>query len=66
LSALAATQPVVLVTGARQTGKTSLVRRLFQSQGSVSLDLPSAAAQAEHDLALFLASHPSLLVIDEV
>ena len=66
LSTLAATRPVVVVTGARQTGKTSLVRRLFSSHGYVSLDLPSAAAQAEHDPSAFLTTHPSPLVIDEV
>lgn len=37
----AATRPVVVLTGARQTGKTSLVRRLFPSHSFVTLDLPS-------------------------
>ena len=62
----AATRPVVVLTGARQTGKTSLVRRLFDSYEYVSLDLPSEAEQAEHEPASFLARHPAPLVVDEV
>ena len=66
IAALAATRPVVVVTGARQTGKTALVRRLFPGHRYVSLDLPSAAASAEYDPADFLAAHPPPVVIDEV
>lgn len=50
----AETRPVVVVTGARQTGKTSLVRRLFPDHTYVSLDLPSEAEQAELDPSGFL------------
>ena len=63
---LAATRPVVVITGARQTGKTALARRLFPDHGYVSLDLPSAAALAEQDPTEFLAAHPPPVVIDEV
>lgn len=62
----ARTRPVVALTGARQTGKTSLLRRLFPSCAFVSLDLPSEAAQAENDPASFLQRHPSPVIIDEV
>jgi predicted AAA+ superfamily ATPase len=62
----AATRPVVVLTGARQTGKTSLVKRLFPSHEFVSLDLPSEAEQAERDPKSFLARHPPPLVVDEV
>ena len=34
-------RPVVVLTGARQTGKTSLVKHLFPNYELVSLDLPS-------------------------
>jgi hypothetical protein len=57
---------VLVVTGARQTGKTATLRRLFPYHRFVSLDLPSEAEQAEKDSAAFLARHPSPLVIDEV
>jgi uncharacterized protein len=59
-------RPVVVLTGARQTGKTSLVRRTFGSYEYVSLDLPSEAEQAECDPASFLARHQSPLIVDEV
>jgi predicted AAA+ superfamily ATPase len=62
----ARTRPVIVLTGARQTGKTSLLRRLFRDHDFVSLDLPSEAEQAEHEPAAFLQRHPPPLVIDEV
>ena len=62
----AETRPVVVLTGARQTGKTSLMRRLFPDHGFVTLDLPSEAEQAEREPATFLARHPPPVVIDEV
>jgi predicted AAA+ superfamily ATPase len=62
----AGSRPVVVLTGARQTGKTSLVRRVFSAYEYVSLDLPSEAEQAEHDPASFLTRHPAPLVVDEV
>ena len=58
--------PAVLLTGARQTGKTSLLRRVFPRASFVSLDLPSLARQAEEDPAAFLAGHPEPVLIDEV
>jgi len=63
---LASQRPVVVITGARQTGKTSLARRLFPKYEFVTLDLPSEASQAENDPAAFLARHPAPLIVDEV
>src|SRR6266481_3170530 len=62
----ARTRPVVVLTGARQTGKTSTFRRLFPEHGFVSLDLPTEAEQAEKEPQNFLARHPSPVIIDEV
>ncbi len=59
-------RPVIVITGARQTGKTSLVRRLFPDREFVSLDLPSEAEQAERDPRAFLTRHPPPLIVDEV
>lgn len=58
--------PAVLVTGARQTGKTSLLRRTFPDCAFASLDLPSVAEQAELAAADFLAAHAEPVIIDEV
>lgn len=62
----ARSRPVILLTGARQTGKTSTLRRLFPRHEFVSLDLPSEAEQAEKEPEAFLSRHPSPVVIDRV
>lgn len=62
----ASTRPVVVLTGARQTGKTSLMRRLFPNHAFATLDLPSEAEQAEADPSSFLARHPPPVIVDEV
>src|SRR5246127_2901368 len=60
------TRPVVVLTGARQTGKTSTFLRLFPKHGFVSLDLPAEAEQAEKEPGTFLQRHPPPVLIDEV
>ncbi len=57
--------PAVVLTGARQVGKTTVMRETFPDHQWVSLDLPSRAEQAEHSPALFLQAHPGPLLIDE-
>jgi hypothetical protein len=57
---------VVVLTGARQTGKTSTLLRLFPNHGFVSLDLPTEAEQAEKEPHNFLGRNPSPMIIDEV
>ena len=66
LSRSARTRPVVVLTGARQTGKTSTLRRLFPDHGFVTLDLPSEAEQAEREPQAFLRRHPPPVIVDEV
>lgn len=61
----ASTHPVVVLTGARQTGKTSLLRRLFPDHAFVALDLPSEAERAERDPMSFFARHAPPVIIDE-
>ncbi len=58
--------PALILTGARQTGKTSLLRRLFPDHEYVSLDLRSTAEEAEESPRTFLDAHPPPLLIDEV
>lgn len=62
----ARTRPVVVLTGARQTGKTSTFRHLFPEHSFVSLDLPTEAEQAEKEPESFLRRHPPPAIIDEV
>src|SRR5713101_1999330 len=62
----ARTRPVVVLTGARQTGKTSTFRRLFPQHEFVSLDLPTEAEQAEKEPQSFLPQQPAPVSIDEV
>ena len=63
---LAAHFPAVVLTGARQTGKTTLLRGLFPAHNYVSLDLPSEAQLAEDAPEQFLARHPAPVLVDEV
>jgi len=65
LKRLAVTRPVVVLTGARQTGKTSLLRRLFPDHAFVSLDLPSEAEQAEKEPEAFLRRQSGPAIFDE-
>ena len=62
----ARTRPIVVLTGARQTGKTSTLLRLFPNYRFVSLDLPTEAEQAEKEPRNFLHRHPPPTIIDEV
>jgi predicted AAA+ superfamily ATPase len=60
------TRPATVLTGARQTGKTSALLRLFPDFHFVSLDLPTEAEQAEKEPRVFLERHPPPVIIDEV
>ena len=66
LSDLARHFPAVVVTGARQAGKTTLLRAAFPDHHYVSLDLPTIADQAERNPDLFLRQHPPPVLVDEV
>lgn len=66
LRSLFATFPAVVLTGARQVGKTTLLKQLFPELNYVSLDVPSIAGLAENDPEVFLRNHPPPLIIDEV
>jgi uncharacterized protein len=65
---LAAHFPVVLLTGARQTGKTTLLRELFPEAPFYTLDLPSVAQEAEQNGMSFIQSFSghSTVILDEV
>ncbi len=58
--------PALLLSGARQTGKTTLVKHLFPKHHWVSLDLPSVAELAEQNPEQFFLQFPPPVIIDEV
>ena len=65
--------PVLLVTGPRQVGKTTLLQKLAEVQRSkgkerkyVTLDDPDARYLAKHDPALFLQRYSPPVLIDEI
>src|SRR4051812_25072591 len=66
LERLAGTRPCIVLSGARQTGKTSLLKRVFPDYRFVTLDLPADAEEAEKEPALFLVKYPPPVVVDEV
>jgi uncharacterized protein len=63
---VASQYPVVVVTGPRQTGKTTMLQAGLPDTHFVTLDLPSVAEQAEQSPGDFLRQHPEPLIIDEV
>ena len=58
--------PVVVLTGARQAGKTSLARHLFPNADYVTFDIPRDAEAARLDFDGFLIKRREPLIIDEV
>ena len=58
--------PVLILTGSRQAGKTSLYHHLFPDFNYVSLDDPFEADRAEQAPREFLNGYTTPLIIDEV
>ncbi len=58
--------PIVLITGARQTGKSTLLRQIFPEYNYITLDHPSVRVFAKRDPEMFLESQKMPLVIDEI
>lgn len=56
----------VLVTGARQAGKTSLLRKLCPRASYLSLDLPANAEAAASAPEQLLGRYPEPTIIDEI
>lgn len=59
--------PAVVLTGPRQSGKTTLLKHLFgDTHGYVSLELPDVRAAAAADPRGFLNLYPPPVILDEV
>jgi predicted AAA+ superfamily ATPase len=58
--------PVLLLTGARQVGKTTLLRHLQEGRSYVTLDDPLVLTLAKTDPALFMQRFPVPVLIDEI
>ena len=59
--------PAVVLTGPRQSGKTTLLKHLFADKyGYVSLEPPDMLAAAREDPRGFLEMYPSPVIFDEV
>ena len=68
LERFAAEFPSVLITGARQTGKTTLLKKFAGARGikSSTFDDPSEEISATEDPKSYLEFHPSPYMFDEV
>ncbi len=58
--------PVLLLTGPRQSGKSTLLQHLFPKYHYVSLDDPNLQKIAIQDPELFLSHYEKPLIIDEI
>lgn len=59
--------PVVMVTGARQVGKTTLLKQIAEKgRAFVSLDDPGTRLFAQNQPQLFLQEHKPPIIIDEI
>jgi uncharacterized protein len=62
---LALHYPVVMITGPRQAGKTSLARQVFPDKPYCSIENPDVRQQISSDPRAFFTSNPDGAIIDE-
>ena len=56
----------ILITGARQTGKTEMIRKLFRDKKYVLLDDPWVEEQASENPNMFMMLNPPPVIFDEI
>ena len=59
-------RPVLLLTGVRQVGKSSLLKKLFEDAEYVTLDKIVFAEEAEENPSMFLSRFKKQVIIDEI
>jgi len=60
------TFPAIVLTGPRQSGKTTLLKKIFGQYKFISLENPDIRLRAKEDPISFLNQYPAPLVIDEI
>ncbi|MCH5224595.1 MAG: ATP-binding protein [Muribaculaceae bacterium] len=58
--------PVIVITGPRQTGKTTLAKHLFPQHKYYNLESPLTRQAVESDPAAFIMEGEKLMIIDEI
>ena len=58
--------PVVILTGPRQTGKSTTLKHIFPDYKYLTLDSPQLRSFAKDDPALFLENYGEKVIIDEI
>ena len=66
LKELAGKYPVVTITGPRQSGKTTLCRKVFPDMAYANLERPDTRDFAAGDPKGFLGSYPDGVILDEI
>lgn len=68
LNRLSSSFPAVLVTGARQTGKTTLLKNYIQDQNCkyLTFDSPDTLILSKNDPSLFMSLNPPPVIFDEI
>lgn len=58
--------PVVIITGARQTGKSTLAKHAFAKKPYVNLEAPDIRTFVKNDPRGFFSQHPDGAILDEI
>lgn len=66
LSIYARQYPVITITGPRQSGKTTLCRKVFSDKPYVNLEAPDTRQFAQDDPRGFLSQYPEGAILDEI
>ncbi len=66
VAAAAGKMPVIVITGPRQSGKSTLVRQVFPAYRYINLEVPSSRRFAEEDPEGFLRSLGNQVILDEI